>query len=75
LELSEKNQLVAAGYQQAKNPAPRDNSLPTESDIIAVEFMRRKTLPSQIKLMEKVEQWKLSVQTQVRASKSQKLTL
>jgi hypothetical protein len=71
LQLSEQNQLAAEGYRQAQSSAAGVALPGTQSNNLAEVFTRRKTLPSQKKMMEGVEAWKLTVQRQVRGSNLQ----
>ncbi|PLW52210.1 hypothetical protein PCASD_00146 [Puccinia coronata f. sp. avenae] len=66
LQLSKQNQLAAAGYRQAKSSAAGVALPATQSKVLTDVFTRRKTLPSQKKMMEDVEEWKLSVQRQLK---------
>ncbi|PLW21980.1 hypothetical protein PCANC_04395 [Puccinia coronata f. sp. avenae] len=66
LQLSEQNQLAAEGYRQAQSSAAGVALPGTQSNNLAEVFTRRKTLPSQKKMMEGVEAWKLTVQRQLK---------
>jgi hypothetical protein len=73
LDLAEQNQTVAAGYRQATNstttataaPPLSNTFLDPLSNLFPDAFVRKKKMELQVKMMESLNQWKLSVQTQV----------